>query len=71
MNFAAMEENLEHFNPRSYAGVTLNAKLMALSGHTAMEISKRLGMHFVGALEIWRQAQDHKAQFAEWLRRSA
>ena len=71
MDFAAMETNLEHFSSTSYAGITLHARIMALSGHTAMEISRRLDMHMAGALAIVDECKAHREAFAAWLRRSA
>ena len=71
MDFSAMETNLKHFSSTSYAGITLHACVMALLGHTAIEISRRLDMHMAGAMAIVDECKAHREAFADWLRRSA
>ena len=51
------------FNPKSFAGIELTARGLAMAGASAEEISKALDLHITASQRIVNECLKHKAEF--------
>lgn len=57
------------YYPDSFAGISLRARALAMDGHTAEAIAKRLDLHIVACQLAVAECAEQKRKFEEAMRK--